>query len=116
MGPLKQSFSWWCFAACGLTPRQLLHAAADIGYQAVELVEPEHWPLVREYGLTIASLNGGLSIEHGLTRREHHALLEQQIRASIDQAQQWSIPNVIVFSGNRQGLDDKTGAEITAEG
>src|SRR5581483_5913302 len=31
-------------------------------------------------------------------------------------AEKWHIPNVIVFSGNRAGLDDQTGAEITAEG
>ena len=30
-------------------------------------------------------------------------------------AAQWNIPNLICFSGNRGGLDDATGAEITAE-
>jgi hydroxypyruvate isomerase len=113
---IKQSFSWWCFDKTGIPPRQLLHAAADIGYQAVELVEPEHWPLIRQYGLTIASINGGLSIAQGLNRREHHDYLEQRIRATIEQAAQWDIPNVIVFSGNREGLHDRMGAEITAEG
>jgi len=112
----KQSVSWWCFAGIGMTPKHLLRAAADIGYSAVELVEPEHWSLVKEYGLTIALLNGGLSIEQGLNRREHHDYLEQRIRATIKQAERWGIPNVIVFSGNREGLDDRVGAEITAEG
>ena len=39
MSRIKQSISWWCFAHGGMTPRQLLRAAADIGYAAVELVE-----------------------------------------------------------------------------
>jgi hydroxypyruvate isomerase len=116
MSHIKQSVCWWCFASAGMTPRQLLRAAADIGYAAVELVEPEHWPLIKEYGLTIASTNGGLSIEQGLNRCEHHEQIEQRIRATIEQAEHWGIPNIIVFSGNRAGLDDKTGAEITAEG
>lgn len=116
MGPIKQSVSWWCFAQVGMAPEQLLRAAAAIGYSAVELAEPEAWPLIKKYGLTIASTNGGLSIEQGLNRREHHAYLEQQIRAAIAQAEQWDIPNVIVFSGNRAGLDNRLGAEITAEG
>jgi hydroxypyruvate isomerase len=116
MSQIKQSVCWWCFAMVGMTPAQLLHAAADIGYSAVELMEPEHWPLVKEYGLMIASINGGLSIEQGLNRREHHAHIERRIRATIEQAEHWSIPNVIVFSGNRAGLDDRMGAEITAEG
>lgn len=116
MSQIKQSVCWWCFASTGITPRQLLSAAADIGYAAVELVGPEHWPLIKEYGLAIASTNGGLSIEQGLNRREHHEQIEQRIRATIEQAEHWDIPNIIVFSGNRVGLDDKTGAEITAEG
>ena len=116
MSQIKQSFSWWCFDKAGMTPRQLLRAAAGIGYQGVELVKPEHWPLIKEHGLTIVSTNGGLSIEQGLNRREHHEHLEQRIRATIDQAEKWGIPNVIVFSGNREGLDDRLGAEITAEG
>lgn len=116
MNQIKQSFSWWCFDKAGLTPRQLLRAAADIGYQGVELVGPEHWPLIKEHGLRIVSTNGGLSIERGLNRREHHEQLEQRMRAAIEQAEQWGIPNVIVFSGNREGLDDRLGAEVTAEG
>jgi hydroxypyruvate isomerase len=116
MSQIKQSFSWWCFDKAGMMPEHLLRAAADIGYQGVELVQPEHWPRIREYGLTIVSTNGGLSIEQGLNRREHHEYLEQRLRATIQQAEHWRIPNVIVFSGNREGLDDQTGAEITAEG
>ena len=73
MSQIKQSFSWWCFDKVGMMPEHLLRAAADIGYQGVELVQPEHWPRIREYGLTIVSSNGGLSIEQGLNRREHHA-------------------------------------------
>lgn len=116
MRSIKQSVSWWCFVGRGMTPEQFLRAVADTGYQAVELVEPQYWQLVKDYGLTIASINGGLSIERGLNRREHHEHLEQAIRAVLRQAEQWHIPNIIVFSGNRNGLDDRTGAEITAEG
>ena len=116
MSNLKHAVSWWCFADTGMTPQDLLHTIADIGYQAVELIEPELWPLAKKYGLGIASTNGGLSIEQGLNRREHHAQIEQTIRATIQEAEQWHIPNVIVFSGNRQGIDDQTGAEITTEG
>lgn len=116
MGQIKQSLAWWCFARASITPQRLLRAAADIGYRGIELVQPEYWPLIRKYGLTIVSITGGLPIEQGLNRREHHEYLEQRIHASIEQAEHWSIPNIIVFSGNREGLDDQTGAEITAEG
>src|ERR1043166_6303506 len=103
MKQIKQSLCWWCYAGADIAPEQLVRAAAEIGYQAIELVEPQHWSLIRDYGLTIASTNGGLAIERGVNRREHHSHLEQQIRGTTKQAEQWSIPNVIVFSGNRDG-------------
>src|SRR3954469_12576400 len=108
---MKQSFAWWSFARGQYAPQQLLRAAADIGYQGVELIERELWPLAKDCGLSIASTNGGLSIERGLNRREHHAHIEEQLRATIAEAEQWNIPNVIVFSGNRDGLDDQAGCE-----
>jgi hydroxypyruvate isomerase len=116
MHRLKQSVSGWCFAQGELSPQILVRAAADIGYEGIELVEQEYWPLIQAHGLSIVSTNAGLSIEQGLNRREHHAHLEQKIRAALHLAEQWSIPTIIVFSGNRQGMNDQVGIEQTAEG
>ncbi|HLZ56459.1 MAG TPA: TIM barrel protein [Ktedonosporobacter sp.] len=113
---LKQSFAWWCFARGDMTAERLVRLTAEIGYEAVELVGQEYWPLIKAHGLTIASINGQSSIEAGFNRREHHARLEQEVRDRIALAVQWGIPNLIVFSGNRAGLSDQKGAEITAEG
>src|SRR5258707_13181836 len=116
MRRMKQSVSWWCFAQGELLPQTLVRAAADIGYEGIELVDQEYWPLIKEHGLSIVSTNAGLSIEQGWNRREHHAHLEQKIRTALHLAEQWSIPTIIVFSGNRKGLNDQAGIEITAEG
>lgn len=116
MHRLKQSICWWCFAQRELLPQSLIRAAADIGYEGIELVDQEYWPLIKKHGLSIVSTNAGLSIEQGLNRREHHAHLEQTIHAALRLAEQWSIPVIIVFSGNRQGLSDQVGIEFTAEG
>src|SRR5260221_7308704 len=115
MDRIKQSISWWCFAQGDMTIQRMVRIAADIGYDAIELVEQEHWQFIKDHGLAIASLQGQSAIEEGFNRREHHDRLEREVRANIALAPQWGIPNVIVFSGNRQGLDDKTGAEITAQ-
>ncbi len=116
MGQIKQSIAWWCYARGEMTPERLVATAAEIGYEAVELVGQEHWPLVKAAGLKIASIVGHQSIEEGLNRRENHARIEREIRANVELAHQWEIPNLIVFSGNRGGVDDAAGAEITAEG
>ncbi len=116
MRHIKQSFAWWCFARGGTQPEQLVRAAVEIGYEAVDLVSQDHWPLLKSYGLKIAAIAGHQSIEQGLNRREYHERIEKELRANLALAEQWNIPNIVVFSGNRDGLDDKTGAEITAEG
>lgn len=116
MGRIRQAFSWWCFEGRGLTPRQLARTAAEIGYEAVDLVGEEHWPVVQEHGLAIAAITGHGSISLGLNRRDQHKRIEAEVAAQLRQAERWRIPNLIVFSGNREGLDDQAGAEITAEG
>jgi hydroxypyruvate isomerase len=113
MNPIKQSISWWCFGK--MQPEALLKAAVDIGYQAVELVGQEHWSLVKDYGLTIASVNAHGTIENGLNRRENRERICREVETNLELAVKWGIPNLICFSGNRGELDDEAGAEITAE-
>lgn len=116
MTQLKQSICWWCFVPAKIAPESLVRAAAEMGYVALELVDQEYWPLVRDHGLAMASTRGHESIPNGLNRRENHAQIEKEVIANIRLAEQWKIPNVICFSGNRAGLSDELGAEITAEG
>ena len=96
--------------------RELMSAAKRIGYAAVELLPRELWDAARETGLAIASHGGHASLTDGLNRRENHAPIEAEIRAMLNLAAQYRIPNLICFSGNRRGLDDEAGAQNTADG
>lgn len=115
MSTLKQSAAWWCFVPAKMTPEAFVRAAADIGYDAVELVPEEYWPLVKQYGLKIASHGGHKPLEDGLNKVENRVRILSEIEANLKLAVEWEIPNLIVFSGNRNGLDDKTGARVTSE-
>jgi hydroxypyruvate isomerase len=113
---MKQAVAWWCLTPRALTPEQLVRAAAEIGYAGIELAELEYWPLIREHGLTIVSTRGHESLTDGLNRRENHDRIEREVLANLKVAAQWGIPVLICFSGNRNGLADDLGAEITAAG
>lgn len=113
---MKQSLAWWCYARGSIEPQELVHAAAEIGYEGIELVGQEYWQLIRDYGLTIASINGHASIEDGLNQRENHDRIERELLSNLALAEEWGIPNLICFSGNRGDVPDKEGIEITAEG
>jgi hydroxypyruvate isomerase len=116
MSYIKQSVAWWGFVPGKMTPEQLVHGAVAIGYEAIELMEPAYWQLVKDHGLTIASFGGHQSLTEGLNRRENHHHIEGEILANLKLAEKWGIPNLICFSGNRNGLDNDTGAAVTAEG
>ena len=115
MSLIRQSICWWCFVPEKLPPEALLKAAATIGYEAVELVDQEYWQLVKDHGLKIASMRGHESITDGLNRRENRERITKEIQANLKLAVQWGIPNLVCFSGNRNGVDDAMSAEITAE-
>ena len=114
---MKQSFSWWCVQNRGVDDARLLRAAQQIGYDAVELIGREKFGLALDAGLTIASHGGHGFIESGLNDPAHHDRIEREIEASLELASQYSIPNLIVFSGSRRpGLSDGEGAENTILG
>lgn len=116
MPPLRQSFSWWCYANRGVEPEALLAGAAQIGYHGVDLIDESLWPLAQKHGLTVCAINGHGSIEDGLNRRENAARIEKELRINIAKASQWKIPVVLCFAGNRAyTASDETGLAICAE-
>jgi hydroxypyruvate isomerase len=112
----KVSLTWWSFADSGVGAEALIHAAASLGYDGIELADEELWPAIAGAGLTIASHRGHGTIESGLNRVENHDRIEREILANLERARQWNIPVLICFSGNRAGLGDERGIENTARG
>jgi hydroxypyruvate isomerase len=110
---ISQSIGWWCFVPQKLTPEQFVSSAAEAGFTALDLVPPEYWSLVTDHGLAISSIQGHLPLEIGLNRVDQYDRIEQEVRAKIANAQRFKIPNVLCFSGNREGLDDVKGMEVT---
>ena len=112
---MKTAVAWWCFERA-LGPEELVTAAVQGGYDGIELAPQEEWRRVVDAGLVLASDRGHAPLEDGLNRRENHDRIEAEILERLALAQEWGIPNLICFSGNRGDLDDATGAENTAEG
>jgi hydroxypyruvate isomerase len=113
--PIRQSFSWWCFANKGTPEEPLLSGARAIGYEAVELIGEEFWPQARDLGLTISSTGGHGTIAQGCNRAENAGRIREELLFNIDKAVKWKIPVLICFSGNREGLDDEAGLKRCVE-
>jgi hydroxypyruvate isomerase len=61
-------------------------------------------------------LSGACEIGNCFNRKENHARLEKALREHIEFAAANGLPNVICFSGNRQGMADDEGLENCAIG
>jgi len=111
-GRLKQSVSRWCYQDMPLDA--LCAAAARIGLDGIDLLQPAEYAVPRRHGLrcTMGYAADIMTIPNGLNRRENHAAIERAFRIGIPQAARAGVPNVIAFSGNRRGLADNAVAGL----
>ena len=116
----RQSVSRWCFDAFSL--ETLCEKAVETGLGGIDLLPPAEVPTIQSFGLTCPVTaapehESGLGcIERAFNRREHHDTLEDIYRALIPAAAACGTPNVITFSGNRNGLSDEEGLDNCAAG
>ena len=112
-GRIRHSVVHWCFQP--MTVEQLAIEAKELGIQSVELVSPEHWPMLRKHGLTcaIASSHG---FAKGWNHRENWDFCRDSMERAIDASADFGCPNVITFSGMLDGIDPDEGVRNTIEG
>lgn len=111
-GRLKQAVTRGVFAR-GMSLDDCCREASRLGCKGFDLIEPADWPTLKKYGLvpSMYPQGPGGSIPEALNRIENHERIEKSLRAAIDQAAANAVPNVITFSGNRRGMDDRQGAD-----
>ena len=108
-GRIKQSICRWCYGKMPLD--DLCKAAAEIGYQSVELLGEKEWDVPKKYGLTCAVASGLNPIEKGWNRVENHDGFVKEAERLLPMVKASGIPNLITFSGNRAGQPDAEGAK-----
>lgn len=111
----KHSVCRWPYG--GKSLEELCEAAVDIGIQSIELINPEDYDTVKNYGLTCAMANCvPLSLTEGFNNPANHKKLEAEYFDLIPKVAEAGFKNIICFSGNRNGLDDDKGIEFCAVG
>jgi hydroxypyruvate isomerase len=109
-GRLKQSVSRWCYR--DIPFREFCRSLADMGLTAVDLLQPEDWPVAKEFGLTCSmGYAGGGTIPDALNDRANHDTIVASLTASIPKAADMGVANVITFFGNRRGRGDAEAIE-----
>ena len=109
LGRIQQSVCRWCYAKTPI--EELAAASAKMGIVAMDLVAPAEWDAVRKAGLRLTVVPGPTSIPDGLNRKENHDAIEAKFPPMIEAAAKAKAHSIIVFSGNRKGMNDQEGAE-----
>ena len=85
--------------------------------KGVDLLNPDEYEVPKRYGLVCSmAYAGGGELTNALNRIENHAKIEEGFRKNIPLAAKAGVPNVITFSGNRNGMSDEEGAKNTIAG
>jgi hydroxypyruvate isomerase len=112
---IRQAACRWCYPKLSLD--DLCAAGRSIGLEGIDLLQPEEYAVPLRYGMICTmGYAGAGTIKDAMNRLENHAAIEANLRKNIPLAAKNNVPNVITFSGNRNGMSDEQGAENTIRG
>lgn len=113
MANFKQALVHWCFS--NLTDQQAKQLY-EIGITGIEMPPESDYSKWQDRGFTIATISGHQTLRNGLNKTENHHRIADELRANLELAKKLGIPNLICFSGDREGKSDEEGAANTIEG
>ncbi len=118
-GRINQSVVHWCWGERGWKEEQTAKAAKDLGCKSVELITPEHWPMLKDHGLTCAiAPNGveGAPFMRGFNNPDYHDMVIKATTETIDACAEHGVKSVIAFNGYKwKKAEDSTSGEISRE-
>ncbi len=106
-GRIKQSVCRWCYGSIPL--EQLCKNVKAMGLTAVDLLGENEWKVAQENGLICSMVLGIGTIADGWNRLENHNRLVKDAERLIPMVAKAGFPNLITFSGNRNGMGDAEG-------
>jgi hydroxypyruvate isomerase len=113
-GNINQSLVEWCYKKYWKID-ELCKVAKQLGCKSVELADPKDWPTLKKHGLVCAIATSHW-FDKGFNNPDYHEMCIEKIRASIDACAEYGFPNVITFTGFRDGIPDDVGAKNCVEG
>jgi len=112
---INHSVCQWCFGDIPL--EDFLKKLNEFGIKAIDLIGPKDWALLKKYNILCSMCNGAeISLTEGWNDPQYHETLIDNYLTIIPKVAAAGYTNLICFSGNRNGIDDKTGLENCVSG
>ena len=114
-GNVNHSACYWCYNTIPLD--DFARSCAEMGLKGIDLLDPNGWKIAQKYGLTCSlGTDHFIEIANGFNDPKNHGHLLTNYSELIAKAADAGIKQLIVFSGNRNGLKDTDGLENCAKG
>ncbi|WP_299185079.1 TIM barrel protein [uncultured Aquimarina sp.] len=114
-GNINHAVCRWCYGNIEL--EEFAEKSNDIGIKAIDLLKPDEWGVVIKKGLKCSlATDTFASITKGFNDPSNHEELQKKYFNLISQASNSGIKQVIVFSGNRNGISSDQGLEQCSVG
>ncbi len=105
-GRIHQSVCRWCYGKVSLD--DLCVAAKKMGLVGIDLLGPKDFPTIKQHGL-VCTMVSSHPLSDGLCDPKYHESCLKAMNEAIEATAKEGWKNVICFSGNRRGIDEKTG-------
>ncbi len=105
---IHHSVCRWTFSELALA--DLCRLVKQIGFSAIDLVEPKDWPILKAAGIDSSMCCGAeIDLDKGWNDRTYHPTLIKNYLEHIEHVAKAGYKNLICFTGNRGNIDDETG-------
>jgi hydroxypyruvate isomerase len=112
---INHSACYWCYNSIPF--EQFLKDLNSLDIRAIDLVDPEQFPLLKKYNIHASMCWGaGKGIVEGWNNPDFHEELIADYKRVIPLVAEGGYTNLICFSGNRNGMDDLVGLRNCAKG
>lgn len=111
---IRQSLVHWCYQAAWPQVEELCRVAVRLGCESIEIIDPAHWPVLRDQGLTCA-IAGSHSFQTGPNNRSEWESCRATLRERLRQCAEFGVKRLITFTGMANGVSKATGAANCVE-
>lgn len=109
-GNVHHSVSRWTYGDLDIEALCLL--VKTLGFNAIDLVGPEDWPVLKKHNVDSSMCNGAeLNLTDGWGDSQFHDVLIKRYLEHIDLVADAGYTNLICFSGNKRGIEPSVGLD-----
>lgn len=114
-GNINHSVCKWTYDFLSLD--ELCILAKEIGIEAIDLVEPKDWSVIKSHGLKVSMCSGAeIGLTKGWNNKQYHQELIRNYNEYIPLMAKAGHTNLICFSGNRSNISEEEGLDNSVEG